>query len=233
MSKSFSYISRTVSIAAGIGMLAMSACAGDAAAAKISKQQVLVNKATFAVQSALLDSKVKEKTAHVLGETKAVVICPDVTKMSLIVGGTGGRCVLLARGANNSWSDPAFYNLSAGSFGLQAGYQHSQLFFFITSQKALLNLMDHEFSFDASADAAFGNDSSSTQNTPKEVYAMQKMKGVFAGVSLGSSKLKPDSEANRSYYHQVVGPEDIVVRMQVNNKSADALRRVVMKAFNQ
>ncbi|MBA5724921.1 lipid-binding SYLF domain-containing protein [Bombella favorum] len=233
MSKSFSLVLRTASITAGASLLALSAYASDAAAAKASKQQALVNKATFAVQSALLDSKVKENTAHILRETKAVVICPDVTKMSLVFGGSGGRCVLLARGANNSWSDPAFYHLSAGSFGIQAGYQHSQLFFFVTSQKALLNLMDHEFSFDASADAAFGNNSSSTQNTPKEVYAMQKTKGVSAGVSLGSSKLKPDSEANRTYYHQVVGPEDIVVRMQVNNKAADPLRRVVMKAFNQ
>ena len=62
---------------------------------------------------------------------------------------------------------------------------------------------------------------------------MQKSNGVFAGVSLGSSKLKADNAANRSYYKQVVGPEDIVVHMQVNNKAADPLRRVVMKVFNQ
>lgn len=228
MFKSLSSVSRTLMVAAGL--LAVNAHA--ASSSKISKQQALINQATFAVQSAFVDSKVKANTAHILAETKAVVVCPDITEMSLIVGGSGGQCLLLARGAGNSWSNPAFYRLSSGSFGLQAGYQHSQFFLFVTSQKALLNLMDHEYSFDAKADAAFG-DGASTQNTPKEVYAMQKSNGVFAGVSLGSSKLKADNAANRSYYKQVVGPEGIVIRMQVNNKAADPLRRVVMKVFNQ
>ncbi|MBA5727064.1 lipid-binding SYLF domain-containing protein [Bombella mellum] len=227
MFKSFSVVSRTLAVAAGL--LAVNAYAAEAS--KISKEQSLINQATFAVQSAFVDSQVKPETARILAETKAVVVCPDVTKMSLIFGGSGGQCLLLARGASNSWSNPAFYRLSSGSFGLQAGYQHSQLFLFVTSQKALLNLMDHEYSFDAKADAAFGS-GTSAQNTPKEVYAMQKSNGVFAGVSLGSSKLKADSTANRSYYKQIVGPEDIVVRMQVNNKAADPLRRVVMKVFN-
>lgn len=226
MIKPLSFISRTLAVAAGL--LAVNAHA----ASTTSKQQSLVDQATFAVQSAFVDSKVHSHASRMLSETKAVVVCPDVTKMSLIFGGSGGQCVLLARGANNSWSNPAFYRLSAGSFGLQAGYQHSQLFFFITTQKALLSLMDHEYSFDASAAAAFGNDGSGTQNTPKEVYAMQKSNGVFAGASLGGSKLKPDNAANRAYYNQIVGPEDIVIHMQVNNTAADPLRRVVMKVFN-
>lgn len=228
MFKPLSIVSKTLAVAAGL--LAVNAYAADSS--KVSQQQALVDQATFAVQSAFVDSKVKSNTSRILSETKAVVVCPDITKMSLIFGGSGGQCLLLARGANNSWSNPAFYRLSSGSFGLQAGYQHSQLFLFVTSQKALLNLMDHEYSFDAKADAAFG-DGASAQNTPKEVYAMQKSNGVFAGVSLGSSKLKADNAANRSYYKQVVGPEDIVVHMQVNNKAADPLRRVVMKVFNQ
>nr|WP_230873292.1 MULTISPECIES: lipid-binding SYLF domain-containing protein [unclassified Bombella] len=153
--------------------------------------------------------------------------------MSLVFGGTGGACVLVGRGANNSWSDPAFYTLSAGSFGLQAGYQHSQLFLIITSKNAVLSMMDREYTFDASADAAFGSHGTSASNDHREVYALQKTNGVFAGVSLGSSKLKANNAANRDYYGQVVGAEDIVINMRVNNKAADPLRRSVMKAVSR
>ncbi|PHI95201.1 hypothetical protein BG621_07120 [Parasaccharibacter apium] len=226
MSKPFAFITRAVVVATSI--LAMNACAADVSTPR--KQQALIDKAAFAVQSAFIDSKSNLHTVQLLRDAKAIVICPDVTKMSLVFGGTGGTCVLMGRGANNSWSDPAFYHLSAGSFGLQAGYQHSQLFLIITSHKAVLSMMDHEYTFDASADAGFGPHATNATNDHREVYALQKSNGVFAGVSLGSSKLKPNNAANRAYYGQVVGPEDIVINMRVNNKAADPLRRMMMKA---
>ena len=52
---------------------------------------------------------------------------------------------------------------------------------------------------------------------------------MFAGASLGGSKLTVNSDVNREYYGQTVGPEEIVVTMRVNNPGADPLRRILMR----
>ena len=62
-----------------------------------------------------------------------------------------------------------------------------------------------------------------------DILVAQRSQGVFAGASLGGSKLTVNSDVNREYYSQTVGPEEIVVTMRVNNPGADPLRRILMR----
>ena len=56
-----------------------------------------------------------------LKDAKAVIISPRVTRAGFVFGGSGGEALVLARNDTGRWVGPAFYNMGAGSVGLQVG----------------------------------------------------------------------------------------------------------------
>lgn len=207
-------------------------------AAAASAQQLLVDRATLTVQSLFVDSASDSRAKRYLNRSRAVMICPSLFRMSIVFGGAGGGCLLLARDAQGSWSDPAFYTLSTGSVGLQFGIESSQMIFFIMSDRGLQALLDSQFKFEAGASASFANIGSGIQSgtageSDTDILALQKSSGLYAGASLGGSKLTSNSSANRAYYGKLVGPESIVINMRVNNTGADPLRRILMQYSRQ
>lgn len=213
----------------------LSACSSSNSSTTAAEQQILVDQSAVAVNSIFNNTEQAKHAEKLLTQSRAVMICPSISNLSLVFGGSKGRCTLLSRDARGSWSDPAFYYITSGTFGLQLGYQNSQLVLFITSQKGIQALLDHQFTFDANASASFSSLASSAQKSRisgdhSDIYALQKANGIFAGAALGGSKLSSDSYANRAYYQQYVGPEDIVINMRVNNPAADPLRRALMNA---
>ena len=222
---------RTTTLVAS-GCIALSACS-DAPQTTASQQQLIVDRATLAVQDLFAGTTPQSRSQKLLAEAKAVMVCPSVLNMSFGIGGSGGRCLLLSRDARGSWSDPAFYRLSTASLGLQVGVQSAETILFIMSQRGIQAILDSQFKFDASASASFASIGTGVENSTAgahntDIYAAQKNEGLYAGAALGGSKLTVDSGANRAYYNQTVGPEDIVVTMRVNNPSADPLRRALM-----
>ncbi|GBR04380.1 lipid-binding SYLF domain-containing protein [Asaia siamensis] len=202
------------------------------------KQQALVDRATLAVQDIFQGTTPNSRAQRYLAKARAVMVCPSVFRMSIVFGGAGGGCLLLSRDARGSWSDPAFYTLSSASMGLQLGVESSELMFFVMSDRGLQALLDSQFKFSAGASASFANmgsgiESGSAGASNTDILALQKSSGLFAGASLGGSKLTIDSASNRAFYNQPVGPEDIVISMRVNNTGADPLRRVLMQVVQQ
>ncbi len=197
-------------------------------------QQALVDKATLAVQDVFSGAQTTDRVYRYLGKARAVMVCPSVFRMSIGIGGSGGGCVLLSRDARGSWSDPAFYRLGSASLGFQLGVQSSEILFFVMTDRGLQALLDSQFQFGANANASFatmggGIESGTAGRTNTDIMAIQKSSGLFAGVSLGGSKLTVDSDANRAYYNQIVGPTEIVISMRVNNTSADPLREILTR----
>lgn len=197
-------------------------------------QQSLVDRATLAVQDLFQGTNAQSRSQRYLARARAVLVCPSIFHMSIGIGGSGGGCVLLSRDARGSWSDPAFYTLSSGSVGIQLGMEDSEMMLFVMSDRGLQALLDSQFKFNAGASASFatvgsGIEDSTAGVSNTDILAIQKSKGLFAGASLGGSKLTVDSGANRSYYNQTVGPEDVVISMRVNNPGADPLRSVLSR----
>lgn len=196
--------------------------------------QSTVDKAALTVQDIFLGANGQSALVNNLAKSRAVMVCPSMFRMSIAFGGAHGECVLLAKDARGSWSDPAFYKLSSASFGIQLGVQSSQIVFFIMTDRGLQALLDSQFQFGSNAGASFANMSSAVASSNAgasntDILVAQKSQGVFAGASLGGSKLTVNSDQNRAYYKQSVGPEDIVVSMRVNNPDADPLRSVLMR----
>ncbi|WP_338331399.1 lipid-binding SYLF domain-containing protein [Acetobacter sp. LMG 32666] len=215
-------------------ILAATMLASSAHAQTADNAQSTVDKAALTVQDIFLGANGQSSLVSNLAKARAVMICPAMFRMSIAFGGAHGECVLLAKDARGSWSDPAFYKLSSASFGIQFGVQSSQIVFFIMTDRGLQALLDSQFQFGSNAGASFANMSTAVASSNAgasntDILVAQKSQGVFAGASLGGSKLTVNSDENRAYYKQSVGPEDIVVSMRVNNPDADPLRSVLMR----
>lgn len=220
------------SLAVGVATLLLGAPVGVAHAA--DNGQILVDKAALTVQDIFVGATATTPVVTNLAKARAVMVCPSIFRMSVVFGGAGGGCVLLARDARGSWSDPAFYKLGTASFGIQLGVQSSAVMFFVMTDRGLQALLDSQFQFGANAGVSFATLSSNAErgnagarNT--DILVAQKSQGLFAGASLAGTKLTVNSDVNRKYYSQTVGPEDIVVTMRVNNPGADPLRSVLMR----
>ena len=197
------------------------------------RQQELVDRATLTAQD-ILGWRQDDEGQRLLPYAKAVMICPSIFRMSFLFGGSGGGCVLLARDAAGSWSAPAFYSMGSGSFGLQAGIQDAEIMLFILTRKGLIAILDSQFKIGGDASLAFatlglGVEGSTTAALRADIVAVEKTKGLFAGIALQGSIMSSDSAGDRAYYGQPVGAEDIVVAMRVNNPGADPLRAALIR----
>ncbi len=196
-------------------------------------QQALVDRATLAAQEILNDGQGGDARS-VLPRARAVVICPRVFRAGFLIAGEGGGCVLLARGGQGSWSAPAFYSLSSGSVGLQAGVQDAEVMMFILTENGLRSMMDNQFKLGGNASFAVvtlggGVQGATTTNLNADIVAFERPRGFFAGFSVEGSVMSADNEGNQAYYNQPVGTVDIVMAMRVSNPAADPLRGLLMR----
>ncbi len=77
----------------------------------------LVEKARFAFESFMADSKM-EVFHGLLKKAKGVFIAPQVLKGAFVVGASGGSGVLVVRDERTGgWNGPAFYTIGGASFG--------------------------------------------------------------------------------------------------------------------
>ncbi|ACI53136.1 protein of unknown function DUF500 [Gluconacetobacter diazotrophicus PA1 5] len=219
-------------------LAAVLALPAGSALASSERQQSLVDRATLTVRDMFAGARPDSKITRYMVKARAVMVCPSIFRMSIGFGGSGGGCVLLSRDARGSWSDPAFFTLDSATVGVQLGMQDSQVMFFVMTDRGLQALVDNQFQLGADAGASFatmgsGIESGTTGQRNTDIMAIQKSKGLFAGAALGGSKLSVNSSANRSYYNQIVGPEDIVISMRVNNPGADPLRSALSEVQAQ
>ncbi len=196
-------------------------------------QQELVDRATLAAQD-VLNNDQGHDARSLLPQARAVMICPRVFRAGFLIAGEGGGCVLLARGGQGSWSSPAFYSLSSGSIGLQAGVQDAEVMMLILTDNGLRSVMDNQFKLGGNASVAFvtlggGVQGATTTNLNADIVAFERPRGLFAGFSVEGSVMSSDSSGNQVYYNQPVGTVDIVMAMRVNNPAADPLRAVLMR----
>jgi SH3 domain-containing YSC84-like protein 1 len=207
--------------------------AATASAADAQDQQALVDRATLAINE-VLGSAEAGNARDMLPNARAVMVCPRIFRGGFFFGAEGGSCVLLARGAQGTWSAPAFYDVGGGSFGLQIGIQDAAVVMMIMHQSALRAVMDSQVRLGADASVALvtlgaGIEGATTTALNADIVAVAKTRGLFAGISLQGSVMNADSSDDQAYYGQPVGTVDIVLAMRVNNPGADPLRAALMR----
>lgn len=152
---------------------------------------------------------------------KGLFICSEVTKAGFIVGGSGGRCVLITKG-DNGWNGPAFYTIGTASVGFQAGVQVAEIMMLVYTQKALDSLMSPDFKLGGDASVAAGPvGTGKAGNLKADFVAYSRAKGVYGGVNLTGSRIKPTTDFNKAYYGKEVTPIEIIAKGAVHNPSAN------------
>lgn len=201
-----------------------------------SETQGLVDRATLTVQEMLTegDPSATRDVNRLLGQARAVLICPRLFRAGFIFGGQGGDCVLTARDGAGSWSSPAFYTIGSASFGFQIGIQDAQVMMLILTNKGLNAVMDSQVKLGADASVALatiggGIAGATTTAVGADIVSYARTRGLYAGISLEGSLLSSRSDFNSGYYGRPVATRQIVVDMQAHNPAADPLRAALMR----
>ena len=142
-------------------------------------------------QAALAKLYETTPAAKTLGEkAKAILVFPSILKAGLIIGGQGGNGALIVDGRT-----VAYYNISAASYGLQAGVQEFgyAMFLMTDSARAYIDKSDGwEVGVGPSivvVDAGVAK-SLTTTTGKDDVYAfIFSQKGLMAGLGVQGSKI--------------------------------------------
>ncbi len=141
---------------------------------------------------------------EVMGSAQCVAVIPSMLKAGFVFGARYGRGVASCRTAKG-WSDPAFFTIQGGSFGLQIGGQAVDLIMLIMNNRGMENLLNSKFKLGADASVAAGpvgrHAAADTDwKMRAQVLSYSRARGVFAGLELNGAVIKQDRESTREFY---------------------------------
>jgi len=154
----------------------------------------------------------------ILDKTDCVVILPSVLKFAIGFGGSYGRGVMTCRGGkefNGAWGAPTMMALEGGSAGLQLGGNATDFVLLLMSPRSATSILSSKVKLGGDASAAAGpvgrTASAETDVTMRaEILSYSRARGLFAGISLEGSTLRPDNGANKNLYGKEVSATAIV-----------------------
>ena len=154
-----------------------------------------------------------------LDKADCVVVFPSVLKAAFIVGGSYGRGAMSCRKGENfrgSWGAPTMMALEGGSFGFQIGGQATDFVLLVMNESGARGILASKVKLGGDASVAAGpvgrNASVETDASLRaEILSYSRARGLFAGVSLEGSTIRPDNGDNRRVYGKEVSARDIVL----------------------
>jgi lipid-binding SYLF domain-containing protein len=155
-----------------------------------------------------------------LDKAECVIIYPSVLKAAFVVGGSYGRGAMTCRTGENytgPWSAPTMMALEGGSVGFQIGGQATDFVLLVMNGRGAHSILSSKVKLGADASVAGGpkgrTASASTDVTLRaEVLSYSRSRGLFVGVSLEGSTVRPDNDANERVYGKKVEAESIVFK---------------------
>jgi lipid-binding SYLF domain-containing protein len=212
----------------GAAMIAATAIGFVGNANAQGDQQVLVDQATTTLNNFMRDPEMKWLQQNI-GRAKAVLISPEIVKAGFIIGGSGGRAVLVAKNGGK-WVGPAFYNLATASVGFQAGIAASEMVTLVMTDKGMNSLMASTFKFGGDASVAAGPvGAGAKSDVTADLIAFSRSKGVYGGLNLDGTVVNSNSDWDKAYYGKAVLPPDILIKNAASNKGADKLLAEISK----
>jgi SH3 domain-containing YSC84-like protein 1 len=154
-----------------------------------------------------------------LDKAACVVVFPSVLKAAFLVGGSYGRGAMSCRGGEHfdgQWSAPTMMALEGGSFGFQLGGEATDFVLLVMNDGGARGILNSKVKLGGDASAALGptgrTASAETDATMRaEILSYSRARGLFAGVSLEGSTVRPDNDANEKIYGPHVTARDIVL----------------------
>ncbi len=194
-----------------------------------SEQQNFVNQADATLSNFMRDPEMKwlQQNMH---RAKAVIIAPEIVKAGFIIGGSGGRALVVAK-AGGKWVGPSFYTMATASVGFQAGVAVSEMVTLVMTDKGFNSLLAANFKMGGDASVAAGPvGAGAKSNVAADLISFTRAKGVYGGLNLDGTLVNLSDEWNAAYYGKTVLPPDILIKASVHNKGSDKLLADVAKA---
>jgi SH3 domain-containing YSC84-like protein 1 len=153
-----------------------------------------------------------------LDKAECVIIYPSVLKAAFVFGASYGRGAMTCRTGEHftgPWGAPTMMALEGGSFGLQLGGQATDFVLLVMNPRGAKAILSSKVKLGANASAAAGpkgrDAEAATDVTMRaEVLTYSRARGLFAGISLEGSTVRPDNNANEKLYGKKVPAESIV-----------------------
>src|SRR6516164_11109764 len=163
-----------------------------------------------------------------LDKADCVVVFPSVLKAAFVVGGSYGRGAMTCRTGDNftgSWGAPSMMALEGGSVGFQIGGQATDFVLLVMNDRGAKGILGSKVKLGADASVAVGpvgRDASAETDASMraEILSYSRARGLFAGISLEGSTIRPDNDGNRRIYGRKISAQDIVIAHETQVPSA-------------
>jgi lipid-binding SYLF domain-containing protein len=163
-----------------------------------------------------------------LDKARCVVVLPSVLKAAFVVGGSYGRGAMVCRTGKDftgPWGSPAMYALEGGSVGFQIGGEATDFVILVMNNRGVESLLHSKVKLGADASIAAGP-KGRTASADTDAYMRAEMlsysraRGVFAGISLQGSTLRPDNDANERLYGKDATAARIITESKIEAPEA-------------
>jgi len=156
---------------------------------------------------------------EVIEKAECVIVFPSVLKAAFIVGASYGRGAMVCRTGKDfrgPWGSPAMFALEGGSIGLQIGGQATDLVLLVMNDRGASSILSSKVKLGADASIAagpVGRDAAANTDAymRAEVLSYSRSRGLFAGISLEGSTLRPDDDATADVYGRKFTAREIVL----------------------
>lgn len=153
-----------------------------------------------------------------LDKAECIIVLPSVKKLALGLGASYGRGAMVCRTGSNftgPWSAPVMMALEGGSWGLQIGGEATDFVLLLMNPRAANAVLRSKVKLGANATAAAGPKGRSAQaatdaSLRAEILTYSRSRGLFAGISLEGSTLRPDGGANENLYGRKISARRMV-----------------------
>jgi lipid-binding SYLF domain-containing protein len=167
----------------------------------------------------------------VLDKSECVIVIPSVKKIAFGVGANYGRGAMSCRGGKTftgPWGPPAMIALEGGNIGFQIGGQATDFVLLVVNPKGIDSILKSKVKLGADASAAAGPVGRDAQAATDvlmraEILTYSRSRGLFAGISLDGSTLRPDNSATEKVYGQKISARDVVIAHKVGTPKAGGL----------
>src|ERR1700691_380148 len=190
--------------------------AGTVYAASLNKEQKRLEECGIVMQEVL---NIPDNIPHdLLEKAECVIVVPSVKKLAFGVGADYGRGAMVCRTGEHfrgPWGAPAMYALEGGSIGFQIGGEATDLILLVMNGRGMESILSSKVKLGADASVAGGpkgRDASADTDAwmRAEILSYSRSRGVFAGVSLEGSTIRPDDDASADVYGRPIKAKEIV-----------------------
>jgi len=155
-----------------------------------------------------------------IDKAECVIVYPSVLKAAFIVGGSYGRGAMTCRSGEHftgPWSAPSMMALEGGSIGFQIGGQATDFVLLVMNPRGARSILKSKVKLGADASVAAGPkgrtaSAESDATLRAEVLSYSRSRGLFAGISLEGSTVRPDDDGNERVYGKNLSAEDIIFK---------------------